>query len=725
MPLKSLVAAVLLSLTACAPAPRPNVLLVTIDTLRADHLGCYGFGLARTPNLDAVAAQGVRCTDAAAVAPITLPSHCSILTGLLPPAHGVRDNGAYALGDDTPTLQEHLRAARYTTKAVVSAVVLNRRYNLSKGFEDYDDDLWAEDEPELFLVRDRKAPKTAARFLDWLDTWHKAEPRKPFFAWVHFYDPHAPYVPPIEDRVTAPTPYDGEIAVVDRAIGQILRALEACGELDRTVLVITSDHGESLGEHQEKTHALFIYDATIRVPMIWRYPAAFPANRAYQGAVSHVDIVPTLLALLRLPGGERTQGADLLAALQGKAGAPERAQYCESLLSESGFGMAPLYGVRLGGFKWIRAPRPEVYDLRKDPQELVNVAAEAPETAARLDGVLGAMRDDSEKHAHQASTSPMDHETMQALRSLGYLAGASERAVMGGMDPKDGIGLYNQLEEARHLAQRHRWLDAERVLRAILDQAPAHLTARNILALVLLRQGKVDEAKAEYAASLRQDPKQARIHAALANIHLLEGDLVAAEAELSEALAITPHYVEALCTMGFLASLREDDASANSWYEKAVAEDPGFPRVHRRVADLHYERGDFAAALKSYQRALEITPDDFAALVQTGSCKRHTGDPAGAAAYFERAARLRDDSWIPPYNLGCLTAVTGRPEEALTHLASAVSRGLKSADRLRADPDWDTVRTRPEFLEIIRTLDATPGTPEAVSEDDLLGGPIR
>jgi choline-sulfatase len=721
----ALLTLVLIGVDACAPKSRPNVLLITIDTLRADHLGCYGFTGAKTPIIDAVAAQGVRCTDAAAVAPITLPSHCSILTGLYPPAHGVRDNGAYALGDNTVTLQERLHSEGYATKAIVSAVVLNRRYNLAKGFDDYDDDLWAEDEPELFLVRDRKAPKTAARFLTWLDRWQKTPDHKPFFAWVHFYDPHAPYEPPLQDKLISPSPYDGEIAVVDRAVGQLVAALRDSGELEGTVLVITADHGESLGEHQEKTHALFIYDATIRVPLIWRYPAAFPANTTYGGAVSSVDIVPTILGLLRVSGGDQTQGVNLLRPLQGKTPPPERAQYCESLLSEVGFGMAPLYGVRLDGFKWIRAPKPEVYDLRRDRNELVNIVADAQPTAVRLDHELQVILDDSQQHEHKANESPMDHETMQALRSLGYLAGAQERASMGGMDPKDGIGIYNQLEDARHLAQRHRWSEAEQALRDILAKTPTHLTARNILGLVLLRQGKAGEAKAEYLESLRQDPKQSRLWAAISTVHMVQGDLVAAEDDLKHALAVTPHYVEAICGMGFLAALREDDAKAREWYDKAVAEDPGFPRVHRRVADLYYERGDFAAALQNYQRALKVTPDDFAALMQAGNCKRHIGDRDGAAQYFEHAARLRVDSWIPPYNLGCLAAVNGQADKAITHLTAAASNGLRDAGRLKTDPDWDGVRKLPGFIKLQQQMEVASARPGVRSDDDWLSAPIR
>lgn len=695
---------VLLVAGSCAPRPQPNVLIITIDTLRADHLGCYGFSLARTPVIDGLANDGVRCTDAAAVAPITLPSHCSIMTGLYPPAHGVRDNGAYALGDDTVTLADRLRAAGYTTKAIVSAVILNRRYNLSKGFDDYDDDLWAEDEPQLFLVRDRKAPKTAARFVKWLDGWAEQPKRKPFFAWVHFYDPHAPYEPPASDRVLSPSLYDGEIAVADRGVGTIVSALRAKGLLDRTLVVLTADHGESLGEHEEKTHALFIYDATINVPMIWRLPGVFPARRTYSGPVSSVDIVPTVLGLLGLPGGQETQGLDLVRALQGRTAPPQRPQYCESLLSEVGFGMAPLFGVRSDGMKWIRAPRPEVYDLRRDPRELHNIYAGDHATAIRLEGQLEGVLEDSRRRERKVRENPMGRETLQNLRSLGYMAGGEERASMGGMDPKDGIGIYNQLEEARHLCQRQRWREAESVLREILTRLPTHITARNILALVLTHEGRVEEAIAQDRESLRQDPKQSRIYAAIASSEILQGNLDGAKRDLEFALKITPRFVEAICSMGFVAALRGDDDEAQRWYDKAVAEDPGFPRAYRRIADLYFERGDFGSALRYYRRTLDVAPSDFAALIQAGNCARRTGDALAAAAEFQRAAVLRADSWIPWYNLGCLAAVGGEPKKALASLATAVAKGLSDSELLRHDSDWQSLRSDRDFAKLAREV---------------------
>ncbi|MBM3290756.1 MAG: sulfatase, partial [Candidatus Hydrogenedentes bacterium] len=234
--------------TVHAQAPRPNVVLITLDTCRADRLGCYGYGLARTPAIDALAREGVRCTNAVSVAPITLVAHASMMTGLLPPAHGVRDNGAYTLANEYRTLAEVLKDNGYATAAFVSAVVLGRRYNLSQGFDVYDDDLWAEDEPKLFMIRDRPAPRTAERAVRWLHM-RAGKSDAPFFLWVHFFDPHQPYESRYRDRHLLPTPYDAEIAQADEGVHAIVNALRAANALESTLVVVTADHGEGLGEH--------------------------------------------------------------------------------------------------------------------------------------------------------------------------------------------------------------------------------------------------------------------------------------------------------------------------------------------------------------------------------------------------------------------------------------------------------------------------------------------
>ncbi|HUJ14269.1 MAG TPA: sulfatase-like hydrolase/transferase, partial [Thermoanaerobaculia bacterium] len=579
---------------SCARAKRPNVLIITIDTLRADHLGAYGYGLAHTPNIDRLAAEGVLCTDDITSAPLTMPSHTSIFTGLFPPAHGVRDNGAYALGDGAVTLAERLRDAGYTTHAFVSAIVLSRRYNLNQGFETYDDDLWAQDAPPLFMIRERRAPETGARFLAWLRTWSQSK-QKPFFTWIHFFDAHQPYHPTPQDLAVTTSPYDAEISEIDREIGTIVGALKANGTLDDTLLIITADHGESLGEHGEKTHGIFVYDATVRVPLIIRYPRLFQP-RTYRGPVRSVDITPTVLDALRLPAGNRMDGQSLLESFRGKQPPPDLPQYSESLMSELGFGMAPLYAIRDGGYKFIRVPRPELYDLRKDPHELTNLAASDRKVVRRLDAELTQIMGESLKHAVKSGSNPMSRETEESLQALGYLAPVSERQSMQGIDPKDGLPLHNELETARHFAQRGRWDDARGVLLDLLKKTPRNISVLNVLGLVGLRSGDSEEALKYYSESLAIDGSQFRVHGLLGTLAIMRGDLQTATREYQASLAINPHYAEAMASLGFIEALQNHSAEAEEWYRKGIAADDTFPRVYRRLADLYYDRGDFQNA---------------------------------------------------------------------------------------------------------------------------------
>jgi len=698
-------AGALLAAAGCrAPASRRNVLLVTFDTTRADRIGCYGFPLARTPRFDRLAREGIRCTDAIAAAPITLPSHTTILTGLFPPAHGVRDNGTFALGEKAVTLAERLKGAGYETQAFVSAVVLNRRYGLAQGFDGYDDDLWAEDMPKLFMIRERRASRTAQRFVEWLRRREEAKEttkeRKPFFAWVHFFDPHQPLQPLPGDSLATPTPYDAEIAAADRGLGALLDALGERDLLDDTLVVVTADHGESLGEHGEKTHAIFVYDATLRVPLVFRLPGTIPRGIAYRGPVRHVDVVPTVLSVLGLPGGEETQGTDLLPAFRSQVPPPGLPQYSESLVAELGFGMAPLQSVRSGGFKLIRAPRPELYDLKQDPGETRSLLPGEERRAAILSVELDRVLSDSLRHAIDAAGSPMSKETMETLVSLGYLAPSAERRAVQGMDPKDGLAIYSRLEEARHLAQQERWGEAERALREVLQRMPGHVSARNVLGLVLVQQGRVDEARTEYLRSLEDDPKQDRVLVVLGAIALREGRLEEAERKFRAALAVNPAFVEAIANMGLVASLRGDGAGAAAWYVKALAADPAYPRAYRLSADLAFSKGDWAKALEGYRAALDRQGSDFASRLQEGTCLRRLGDAPGAAESFGKAARLRPDSWTPDYNLACLAASLGKKDEALRLLASAVAKGAP-ANVIAADRDLDPLRNLPAFAAVV------------------------
>jgi len=718
-----LLSGVVLSFAACAPRDRPrNVLLITVDTLRADHLGAYGRVQARTPVLDALAAEGVRFEEVSSVAPVTMPAHASIMTGLLPPAHGVRDNGAYALPAAAQTLAERFRDAGYDTAAFVSAVVLGRRYGLDQGFDVYDDALWDQPDPATFMIRERPARQTLDRALDWLDRRLDTASDRPFFVWVHLFDPHQPYRAPEAFAAGAASPYDAEIAYADHELGRLLEELRQTGRLEDTLVVATADHGESLGEHEEQTHAIFVYRSTIRVPLILRHPASLGRGKVVAEPVSVIDIAPSILAATGLPSLPAAQGIDLLPLVRGGKGPADRVRYSESLVAQLGFGMAPLFAVRSATHTWIRAPRPELYDLRVDPGELRNLAGEAPPEASDLDVALQLVLDDSAGRALVAVENPMSRETMEMLQSLGYLQGERERAAVDGMDPKDGIRIYNLLEDARHAAQDEDWPRAEALARAILEQIPGHFSARGVLAMVHFRTRRLDEAEAEYRRMIADDPRQFRLYGMLALIDLYRGDLDAAERSLHAALAVSPGYVEAIGQLGMVAMLRGDPDAAQDWYRKALAIDPGFPSTYRRLGDLHYQRGEHAAALAQYREALARNPADLRSLVQAGNSARRTGDLAAARGYFERAIAVAPGDWIAAYNLACLDAVGGDHDAALRRIDQALQAGFTRVSLLQADPDLEALRRDERFakrlLALQRSLESA-GDPAATRPDGV------
>ncbi len=382
---------------ACGDSPRPNVLLVTVDTTRADHLGAYGYDRDTSPTVDALAAEGVLFEHAFAHAPITLPSHTSMLTGTFPLAHGVRDNGRFSVADDLETLPEMLRERGYATGAFVSAFVLDSRFGLDQGFDVYDDSFtaeWSEDklrDARIYnqMVTDRPADQTTQRAIAWL----AEQAESPFFLWVHYYDPHQRYAPPHPwDQLYQDNLYDGEIAFMDSEIARLFDALRERGLWDRTAVLLTGDHGESLGQHGEATHAVLAYDSTLRVPLVIKPPAGVAVERkVVTESVSHVDLLPTVGDLLDLPTPSGLPGRSLLPAIQGRAPsgrAADRAIYFESALPRFSFGWEPLFGVRAGSWKYIHAPEPELYDLERDPGEQRNIARAESERREELERLL-------------------------------------------------------------------------------------------------------------------------------------------------------------------------------------------------------------------------------------------------------------------------------------------------------------------------------------------------
>ena len=467
------------------------VVLVSIDTLRADHLPVYGYQRVRTPAIDALAADGLVFEQAYAHSPQTLPSHASILTGRLPFEHGVRDNMGFSLKGDEPRLPSMLGALGYGTAGFVSAYVMRAATGLGAGFDVYDDTLpTASTEVALGDVQRDGADTVAA-----VDRWLDSRTSSRFFLFVHLYEPHTPYTPPA--RFAEFLPYDGEIAYADELVGRLRASLERRGLYDTSLVVLLSDHGEGLGDHGEREHGLFLYRETIRVPLIVKLPGARDAGHRVTEPVQHIDLVPTILELAGAPRPAGLRGRSLVPALAGRP-LPEQGLYAESLYGRYHFGWSELYALTDGRYRYIRAPRDELYDVETDPGERTNLAPARAPIRAGMRQALDTLLTGATIEAPGA----MAPEDRARLEALGYVAARAAIAVGQDADalpdPKDHVQVLADYDEATNLVRQGRFGEAIDRLQAIATGHPAMIDVWTEIAGLLIREDRLEEAVAAY-----------------------------------------------------------------------------------------------------------------------------------------------------------------------------------------------------------------------------------
>jgi arylsulfatase A-like enzyme len=513
-----------------------NLLLVTLDTLRADRLGSYGYAAARTPHLDALAARGLRFTRATTVTPLTLPAHSSLLTGAFPAFHGVRDNGGFYLGEEQQTLAEVLRGAGFATAGFVGAFVLDSRWGIAQGFDRFFDDFDLTEFGEAPGMDAIQRPGSAV--VDQALAWLAQARGGPFFVWVHLYDPHTPYAAPPPFRAGFPATlsgaYDAEIAATDAEVGRLLAALAADGRLAETLVVVLGDHGEMLGEHGEATHGFFVYEGAVRIPLLVAGPGIAPA--VVGAPVRIVDVMPTVLARLGIAGPPAVQGVDLAPLLRGER--LPLVALSESWFPRYHYGWSELASIEDGRYKLIRAPRPELYDLARDPAEQENLAGEDPERAGRMAAALDRLLERLGSGAVPAGPAPVDTETAARLEALGYLGGTATARHLDERpraDPKDKIGLYNLLKEAGSAAATGDLDLALAKAGRALAEDPAIVEAHLLKGNFLRKAGRLAEAAAAYRAALALDAEYREALFSLALTYKEEGRLDDALAGLARA----------------------------------------------------------------------------------------------------------------------------------------------------------------------------------------------
>jgi len=634
-----------------------NILLITIDTLRADALGSYGNARAATPWMDRLAAGGLRFERAHAHAVVTLPSHASILSGLYPPDHGVRDNAGFRFPGSRATLATKLKMAGYATGAFVSAFPLDARFGLARGFDTYDSTFVDASPRPPLLEQERRGVETVALARRWLDA-HAGERT---FCWVHLYEPHAPYAPPepFASRFRD-APYAGEVAAVDAALEPLLRPVLDAGTRGRTLVVLTSDHGEALGDHGEATHGVFAYESTLRVPLIV-YAPALAAPRVVGTDAMHVDVLPTVLdaAGIAVPDGVR--GRSLLHVVDGR-GEARVAGYFESLSPALNRGWAPLRGMVRAGRKYIDLPIPELYDLDADPEETRNLVATQPREAREL-------RDQLSQIASDASAAARINESSDArarLESLGYVSGtvAPRSRYTENDDPKRLIAVDARLQEATRLYTSGDRAQARAIAESLVRERPGMRVAWMTLAQIQRDTGSLDAAIASLRRAHALAPGDSGT-AALLGAYLTEAGAApeavtllepfakgdSADLELAVALGLAearagrgadaiatlqrareahPTNAMLLVQLGTVQLMANRRADARGSFEAALAENRTLARAHSSLGAMNAEDGRAAEAAAEWREATRLDPGEYGRIFQLGVSLARAGRPQPA-----------------------------------------------------------------------------------------------
>ena len=654
---------------------RPNLILITADTLRADKLSCYGNDSIDTPHIDRLAASGVLFENAATVTPLTLPAHSSIFTGTYPAYHGVRDNGGYYLGHEQTTLAEVLKENGWATGAFVGAFVLDSRWGLDQGFDRYFDDFDFSQFKELSLSSvERRGDAVLEAALEWMSSVRG----RPFFSWIHFFDPHTPYDPPEPYRTRyEESLYDGEVAFVDDLVGRLMSWVHRAGLHEETVVVFVGDHGEGLGQHGESEHGFFVYDSTMRIPFILSSPYYDLEPRRVAAQVSAIDLMPTLLDLLDLSQPSSLQGQSLRALAEGEETDPGLLAYSESYYPRNHYGWSELRSLRDGELHFISAPEPELYDVRADPLEKENLAQQRAGTVRRLQRRLEEIvAESSASGVEPQEPVGVDPETQERLAALGYLGGVKvnvdpSRALA---DPKTKIELHNLIQSAERLSWEGKLPEAfDNVSRALaadrdilkahflqgrlfqrmrqpthaaasfreaLARDPLYKAAAFQLAMTYLQLGRTEEAATGFRRVLEIDPRDNKSYYLLAKILIGREDCTRALALLDRAIASTSdtapfHNLKAECYIELGELNKAEDAIST-----ALEMNAELPRAHHYLAIVRERKGDIPAAITAYEGEIGLFPHDYRTFFNLAQLYGRRGETGKQMEYLESAIEL-------------------------------------------------------------------------------------
>ncbi len=637
--------ALMLLVTAChdSSSRKPNLIVITMDTTRADHLGCYGYKQIRTPNIDGLAARGVVFEEAFSAQPVTLPSHCSIMTGRYPFHHGVRDNNIYKLPQDEQTLAEILVDEGYLTTAFIGSFILSHEFGLDQGFHFYND-AFVRPKQKGQLPVDRRASEISFLANEWFDAVADEIATRPFFLWLHYYDPHADYDPPQPYRTAYSNPYDGEIAYLDDWLGYLFDSVKTHGHWDNTIIVLTADHGESLGEYGEMTHGLFIYRPTTHVPLILRFPHDREAGLRIVDRVSSVDIVPTILGYLGITRDVAFDGIDLNARIREGGTLQTRPVYSEVFIPRS-FNWSELKGIREASNCYIRAPKPELYDIEGGRSEQGNRYDTDPGESGRLEGMLGGLLKTERQDAPE--TVAVSEEMEGKLQALGYLVGSTENLTpskSGLPDPKDMVGAFQEYQQAQMFIARSEYEAAIEVLEKVVAKDPDNPRFLTDLANACIELALWDEAKRHVSRVLELNDQDVKARYLLGLCYLQEQDPVQAESQFRHIVGQNPNHYPSLFQLGILA------ISGSRWdegfrvFSECLRLNPKDARVLNNLGYIEIKgRNRGVEGIALLRQAVETAPDDPDVLLSLGNALRQQGQFDDARKHLNHAIEVAPD----------------------------------------------------------------------------------
>jgi len=650
-----------------------NYILITVDTLRADHIHCYGLSSIETPTIDFFASRGVKFDNCISQTPLTLPSHTSIMSGTPPLYHGVRDNGGFLVPRELVTLAKVFKARGYETSAFVAAYVLDSKWGLNQGFDTYFDNF---DLSKFQRISLGEVQRPANEVMDEALGWLEKKKDKRFFTWIHLYDPHTPYNPPAAFAEKYPhRPYLGEIAFADSQLGRLVEFLKSNRLLDRSMIVFASDHGESLGEHEESTHGFFVYQGAVHVPLIISTPFSQLWGKSAATVVSLIDIMPTVLEMAGIPVPPQVQGQSLVPLFFHPDKKRRTYAYSETYYPRFHYGWSELTAIQNERYKLIRAPVPELYDLLQDPREEKNLVYLEKNVFQEMNTAAERFISKSSENAYHLDISKIDEETREKLSALGYVGSFSDPAKLKGKklaNPKEKIGVFNKLSSAREMGMEGKAEEAKKLIQEIIAEDPDVIDAYFAMGNIYFKQEEYEEAIRYFRESLDRKPDDSLSIINISNAYRKLGKYHEAEKILLDSLAKGVADSQFYFILGGMKVSQNQEMEAIPYYEKCISLNSDSAASHNALSTIYLNKKDLAKAEQHIRAALDLNPKLTGVNFHWAQILEEKGDLAAAAQAYEKELEYSPKHFKASFNLSRVMRLLGRVDEEEQYLNKTI-----------------------------------------------------